>query len=217
MFLVICCILTGASGSLAQGDFSIDLGIRAGRPLKPDLKLRGSQYDSLIGYTQTKHDAVYIVGPAIALNLTNHLSVRFDALYKPLGYDTSLKSTVSFYQSFQTTTHATWWEFPITGQWRFSGENWRPFVTAGTSLNHVKGTTLDGSHVGFVTGGGVELKAGHFRMVPELRYTRWPLTTYTPGLYAWPNQFDVFVGFVFRKDRNTETQQHKFRDETWKK
>src|SRR5215831_4708305 len=167
MFLVILCILTAASASFAQREFSMDVGVRVGRPLNPVLRIQGSQYDSLIRLTDTIHDPNYTVGPSVAVNLGAHLGVQVDALYKPLRYETTWSDPRS---SVATATRAKWWEFPIMGKWRFSGENWQPFAGGGISFNRVKGTTegsviqissgtqsrfsspwqLDDGHVGFV-------------------------------------------------------------------
>jgi len=233
MFLLILCTLA-APVSFAQRNFSIDLGIRTGRPLKPVLQIRGSQYDSLLRLTDTIHDPNYTVGPSVAVNLGAHLGVQVDALYKPLRYETTWSDPRT---SVASSTGATWWEFPITGKWRFSGQGWQPFAGGGITFSRVKGTTeanviqiasgtqtrssspwrLDDVHLGFVTGGGVELKAGHFRVAPEFRYTHWNRQSYQPGKYAWPNQFDVLLGFAFRRDRSADTQQHKFGSGSWKK
>jgi hypothetical protein len=55
--------------------------------------------------------------------------------------------------------------------------------------------------VGFVFGGGLEVKLGFLRITPELRYTRWGSENFTDPvaalLHTNKNQGDFILGLTF--------------------
>ena len=203
----------------AQWRPAFEVGIRAGRPQSPLLQIVNTQYAGLANLVDYTHNPNYAVGPTFAFSPTDHISIQFDALYKPLRYETTFGSGNEF---GGTLTKAGWWEFPLTGKWRFSHEGFRPFAGGGISFNRVHGTTneyvynainpanptvtrfsnpyhLTDSPFGWVATGGVELPIGPLRVVPELRYTHWSTSIFQPGDYAWPDQYDILIGVTFRK------------------
>jgi hypothetical protein len=200
-------ILLG-SGSLFAEWPSFDFGIRAGRPQTSVVGLKTNQYSSLFG-TFSAEDTNYAVGPTVSANLTDHLAVQVDALYKPVRFNTTTNFSGI---SSSSSTRAKWWEF-VTAKWRFSQKAVQPFVEGGFSFNRVKGKTdsfafnsstntatsssttfrLDYSPFGMVAGGGIEFSEWRFRILPELRYTHWTSSSQT-GVHTSPDQFDILVG-----------------------
>ncbi|SRR5712691_10712415 len=215
---VLIVVLLSVSPVFGQQRPSFDFGLRAGKPGTSVVGLEHDQYYRLFGGTDFMETSNYAVGPTFAVNLTDHLAIQLDALYKPVRYTTTGPSQPGFY-SQRSSTRGHWWEFPLMAKGRFGRENVQPFAGGGISFNHATGTTesfytdvragtetrssrplgMSGSWFGLVAGGGVELKAGNFQIAPELRYTHWRRTSYGPGTYALPNQFDLLVGFTFRK------------------
>ena len=218
LFCVVAAILF-ALPAFAQKP-TIDFGIRAGRPESPILKVTHNQYFGISGVTEYFHDPAYTVGPTFALNLTDRFAIQVDAMYKPFRFETT--RVVPSFSYGSSSTRGKWWEFPVMGKVRFGQETVRPFASGGFSFNTLKaktdtydsvfnpstGTTTTNHYsssfgisnsLGLVAAGGVELKAWHFRITPELRYTHWLASTSQAGAYAWPNQFDVLVGFTFRR------------------
>ena len=205
--LALILILLSAHSLSAQWP-SLDFGIRAGRPQTSLLEAKTNQYG---GSALSMEDSNYAVGPTLRANLTERLGVQIDALYKPLRFTTT-ESAIGILLS-SSSTRATWWEFPITANWRFSEKAVQPFAEGGFSLNRVRGTTngtiynvstgattpystafrLDDSPFGIVAGGGIEFSEWRFRISPQLRYTHWTSPS-QPGVYAWPDQFDILVG-----------------------
>lgn len=201
--------------ALAQSRLSFDFGAYGGRPLAPVLKIQGNQYSGLFGERQFIHDPGYTYGPTFSVNLTNRLAAQFDALYKPLRFDT-IQSNFASYGN--TSTLADWWEFPLTGKWYLGSGEIRPFVQGGVSFNSVAGTTtgyslnllngkenrssqsfkLSNSPTGFVAGAGFHFKAWKMHLAPVVRYTHWTPAISEAGYWAEPNQLDVLIGLTFR-------------------
>lgn len=207
-------MLVGAGPLFAKWP-SFDFGIRAGRPQTSIIEFKTNQYFGVFGGTFSAEDSNYAVGPTVTANLTDRLAVQVDAVYKPVRFTTSMN--IPGISSSSSSTRARWWEFPVTAKWRFSQKDVQPFAEGGFSLNHVKGTTdsftndvsantatrssttfrLDESPFGIVAGGGIEFGEWRFRISPQLRYTHWTSSS-QPGIYAWPDQFDILVGVALR-------------------
>jgi Outer membrane protein beta-barrel domain len=216
MWFVVLWLLVFALPGFSQHRPALDFGIRAGRPQTPVLDVQNNQCIGLIGLRETIQDPAYTVGPTLEVGLNDRLSVQMDAMYKLLRYENTYSVFNLYYGG--GSTRASWWEFPVRAKWKFSNGEVQPFASGGISFNRVRGTTnsyqytiatgsesrssspfrLDGPSFGFVAGGGVELKAGPFRIAPELRYTHWTRQYSQPGQYAWPNQFDILTGFTFK-------------------
>ncbi len=108
------------------------------------------------------------------------------------------------------------WEFPLVLRYSVRRSMLSPFADAGSTIRHVGQMHGPGSSyanwyaqnpepvqidfdpgkpfgVGVSAGVGVAKKAGPFRLVPELRYTRWTEGFYQPNR----NEVQLFVGIVF--------------------
>ena len=161
----------------------------------------------------------YLAGGTIELRLPV-VGVEFDALYRRLNYATSagpggLCPTCG---PFTASTSANSWEFPLLLKLRGTSETVRPFVAGGPSfrtLSDVRQFITDPlgrretddpaelsnrASVGLTLGAGLEL-GRRFRVVPEVRYTRWGWENFqSPALPQFrnnQNQVDVLVGIHF--------------------
>lgn len=191
----------------------VSFGVRGGVPVTNAMPGR---YFSTLSYVDTGR---WTIGPTIEFHLPFHLSIEVDALFRGYrsGNASTLRlgaELPSILYSFQQDVKA--WDFPLLLKYRFPGRAIRPFVNAGASWTHESvdavwshtclgpgscypqegiGPFTGGQFVtsrtreGFVGGAGVEFKVQHFKLAPELRYTRLadPRT----------NQFAVLFGVTF--------------------
>jgi opacity protein-like surface antigen len=190
----------------------ISVGVKVGVPINDALDaLKGNQS----AYVSNTHR--YLVGPTVQLNLPFRFSVEVDALYKRLGYEFDQFAGPG--SPTTTRTVANSWEFPVLGKYAIIGGPLRPFVDAGANFRHISGvdqvrTTLAAVNVdvnplefnkdndiGFVFGGGLEVKLGFIRITPELRYTRWGSENFRDPvaslLHSNKNQGDFILGLTF--------------------
>lgn len=128
----------------------------------------------------------YIVGPMVDIALPMRFSLELDALYRRVGF-TGYSSSCCGYSI--TRERANSWEFPIILKY------WLPYaprmvkgtdVSSGSFLsgnyniypgyeyffNRRSGTSYSVTH-GVVVSGGVDLRVGHIRLSPGLRYVHW--------------------------------------------
>jgi len=204
-------LLCAAAVSAAAQPVSV--GLKVGVPVTDALEtFQGNQS----AYVTNTHR--YLFGPTVQLNLPFRFSVEVDALYKRLGYE---------YNQFAgpgspttTRTVANSWEFPVLGKYAVFGGPLRPFVDAGANFRHISGVDQVRSalgavnvnvnpvpefnkdnDIGFVFGGGVEVKFGVMRITPEFRYTRWGSENFTDPIRALlrtnKNQGDFMIGLTF--------------------
>jgi hypothetical protein len=186
----------------------ISIGIKAGIPINDALEtVQGNNSFNSI-YTANNHR--YVVGGTIQLNFPGRFSIEGDALYRRLGYT---HQTLVFPQPPATTTRANAWEFPILGKYAILPGPVRPFVAAGANFREITGAEQSGGTTtvvselghdftaGFTFGGGVELKFGHLRITPELRYTHWGTENFSDPvnslLHTNKNQGDFMLGITF--------------------
>jgi hypothetical protein len=191
----------------------ISVGVKAGVPINDALDaLHGNQS----AYATQTHR--YLVGPTVQLNLPFRFSVEVDALYRRLGYQFDQFAGPG--SPTTTRTVANSWEFPVLGKYAIFGGPLRPFVDAGANFRHISGvdqvrSTLNAinvpvnpvpefqkaNDVGFVFGGGLEVKLGFLRITPELRYTRWGSENFSDPvaalLHTNKNQGDFILGLTF--------------------
>jgi opacity protein-like surface antigen len=190
----------------------ISVGVKVGVPINDALDaLKGNQS----AYVSNTHR--YLVGPTVQLNLPFRFSVEVDALYKRLGYQFDQFAGPGSPTSTRTVANS--WEFPVLGKYAIFGGPLRPFVDAGANFRHISGvdqvrTTLSAVNVnvnplefnkdndiGFVFGGGLEVKLGFIRITPELRYTRWGSENFRDPvaslLHSNKNQGDFILGLTF--------------------
>jgi hypothetical protein len=200
-----------AGSALAQ---PVSIGVKAGVPITDAFEtLRGNQ----AAYFTNTHR--YLIGGTVQLNLPLRFAIELDALYKRLGYQYEQSGPL-----LVSHTVANSWEFPLLGKFAIIGGPLRPFVDAGASLRHISGIeqinrTINAAgqivdvtvsnatefnkrnDVGFVFGGGIELKLGRLRITPELRYTRWGSENFRDPVNALlrtsRNQGDFILGLTF--------------------
>jgi hypothetical protein len=113
----------------------------------------------------------YIVGPMIELHLPLGLSVEADGLYRPLNF--ASENRVTPLGLFRSVTNISSWEFPIVGKFHLPFPIVKPYAELGPTFRHVGGNLTYFSNTGLTAGVGVEVKLGHLRFGPEIRYTRW--------------------------------------------
>lgn len=171
----------------------ISFGVRGGVPFT-------GEFTKTIGVdTSTSSGPVsYLVGPMVEVHLPLGFSVEGDGLYHPLRFTQTIVVGTAFqnHYTFQS------WEFPVLVKYRFLHTPIvKPLVEAGPTFR-ATGQALDStfSKAGFVLGGGVEVKLGHFRIEPELRYIRWGSDSTVNGADFAPsnlNQGELTVGLSF--------------------
>lgn len=177
----------------------------------------GNAYPSIT--TNISKASDYLIGGTAELHLPLRFSVELDALYKHTGVNGPSYAAPSYALNSTEQVRANLWEFPVLAKYELTGGVLRPFMDAGPVLRHISGITdlvnytlagvppmlvtttrnnssllMNRNTAGIAIGGGIALKVGHFRLSPELRYTRWTATS----LYGSAgNQADVIVGFTF--------------------
>ena len=204
-------LLCAAAVTLAAE--SVSVGLKAGVPITDALEtFQGNQS----AYVTNTHR--YLLGPTVQLNLPFRFSIEVDALYRRLGYEYNQFAGPGSPTSTRTVANS--WEFPVLGKYAVLGGPIRPFVDAGANFRHITGVdqvrnTLTAVNVsvnpvpefnkdndiGFVFGGGVELKLGFMRITPEFRYTRWGSENFRDPvaslLHTNKNQGDFMLGLTF--------------------
>jgi len=211
-------LLTCRQTDWSQSSQPVDFGVLVGKPAQPAVEIAYSQYIGLAGLRDQLETPNLVIGPSIEFTLNKYLGIELDALRKSVQYRNTFNNTS---QTGTETLHGSWWEFPIMGKVRLSQGNVHPFALGGfsfyrTSLhddytytelagpNVGKMTSisnslmLNGKNGGLVIGGGLVIPASHFRIEPQLRYTRWSSYQPGPAWYDNPNQFDFLLGFAFR-------------------
>ena len=162
----------------------------------------------------------WLVGGTVELRFPLGLGVEFDALYRKLNFRTEAAAggICPTCGPFTATTEASSWEFPLLFKLRVASSPVRPFVVAGPNFRSLHGVTQfitdplgnretddpaelrNRASVGFTAGVGLEL-GGRFRVVPEVRYTRWGWENFQslalPSFRSNQDQVDVLVGIHF--------------------
>jgi opacity protein-like surface antigen len=199
-----------ASPAVAQ---SLSFGVKAGAPVT-DPFILSNPPGSLNNYAFSAQR--YTVGPTFELGLPYNLAFEADALYKPLHY---ISNPFGF-NTFQASTSANSWEFPLLIKGHLLSGIIRPFGNGGVSFRHVGGSTsftnsafqvtqdppLELVHswsTGYVAGGGVDFGYGPIHVSPEIRYTRWASQNFNSSngiLSSNLNAVDILIGLTFIKE-----------------
>lgn len=189
-----------AVSSLAQ---PISFSVKVGTPMTDFFEAVNTGNATYVGDTRR-----FLIGPSIELHVPlTGLSIEAEAIYRRVGYQYSFNSGAS-------TTSGNSWQFPILLKKTLLPGPVKPFVDGGVTFQKVTGLTLSSListpitttaendfTTGVTFGVGVQVKVLHFRIEPELRYTRW-----TQDLFKNPvsailstnrNQGDFLVGFRF--------------------
>jgi hypothetical protein len=192
---------------------AISVGIKAGVPLTDVVQTAGE----IGGRPFEASRARFTVGPLLQIHLPRGLGIEFGAMYKRFDQQAGQYQVIADpgvpYQTVVTSYAQTGqsWEFPVVGQYRFTGERVQPYLEAGLSFNRLSGVfgpfrTLASqstiltpagtseSRTGFVIGSGIEVGLPLVRVIPGLRYTRYgSLAPWLPSA----NSVDCLVGFTF--------------------
>lgn len=206
LVILVCAAVVGA---MAQ---PVSVGVKFGVPVTDALEtFKGNQ----AAYVTNTHR--YVAGGTVQFNLPFRFSVEIDALYRRLGYEYNQFAGPGSPTSTRTVANS--WEFPVLGKYAIWSGPVRPFVEAGANFRHITGvkqlrSTLSainvsvpaaefdkGSDIGFVFGGGVELKLGVMRITPEFRYTRWGSENFRDPVASLlrtnKDQGDFILGLTF--------------------
>jgi len=192
-------VLIFLCGSVAMAQ-PVSFGIRGGVPFT------GAFSDTSVSeITSYSSSNSYLVGPMVEVHLPLGFSIEGDGLYHPLNLSqttvtgaTPANPSVTIHQRFTFQS----WEFPVLVKYRFLHTPIvKPLVEAGPTFR-ATGQALSGnfSKAGFVLGGGVEVKMGHIRVEPELRYIRWGSDSAVSGANLAPsnvNQAELTLGLSF--------------------
>jgi hypothetical protein len=210
-------ILVFLFAALTASPQIFSVGVKGGVPLTDAFETATTGHLSYLSSTKR-----YTVGPTVEVRLPFRLSVEFDALYKRLDYDSASMGVDTFVRSATTSNS---WEFPLLAKWRLFGGPVRPFVDAGPTFNKLSGisqsiqTLVAPDHLfssssnrpselqntfraGVAVGGGIEFGAHHFRISPEVRYTRWGTENFrsltsSDLLHSNDNQAEFLLGITF--------------------
>jgi opacity protein-like surface antigen len=199
--------------TIMWGGEVVSIGVKGGVPITDAVDtFRG---ESRAYITNTKR---YLVGPTFELHLPARFSIEIDALYKRLGFQYEDLGGAE-----RSSTVANSWEFPVLAKFEILPGPIRPFVDAGASFRHLSGVrqirqTVSGAtlnqveienpaefnkktDIGFAFGGGVALKFGPVRLIPEFRYTRWGSENLRDPIGSLlrtnRNQGDFILGLTF--------------------
>ena len=171
----------------------------------------------------------YTFGPSAEWRITRAFGFEVDALYHRMGYvailDTFSTSQGASTRS-AIDVKGNSWDFPLMAKYRSNGAM-RPYLIGGGVLRHVgpvrgrgevivqnsmsattSRTVLDTTqpselrkrlYPGVIAGGGVEFGADRFRVLPEIRYTRWTANISVQGglLRFESNQVEFLIGVLF--------------------
>lgn len=88
-------------------------------------------------------------------------------------------------------TSATIYQVPILVKKRFNAVAVKPFFSAGVTLRRIP--SLDDMHPGLTLAGGVTLGLLPIKIEPEIRFTRWVQSSFTPR----SQQVEFLVGIRF--------------------
>lgn len=181
---------------MAQDEPRLSIGVKGGAFLKDLFDYRqysrfgfDNDFRSSLNNYGDAREKRYLAGPSVEVRIPFHLSVEFDALYIRLNgevYNPSAAST-TVTTGYQATANR--WEFPLLVKYNLPGAHWlHPFVGAGPSFSlltqenyRVTTTGTSQSNVnpdprnfgtGFTVAGGLSFGSAHFRLTPEMRYTR---------------------------------------------
>jgi hypothetical protein len=212
-------VLVFAGRLLGQG---FDAGVKVGVPLTQffDTGMTGSVSGGGDYSSATRR---YTFGLTGEWHITRSLGLELDAMFHRLGYGGTI--TYVSANSFSTSVFSVSgdaWDFPLLAKYRF-GRVLRPYVAGGGTLRYIgpvhgagEETTVPGNFLtslntsspsdldkrvysGVTAAGGVEFGAGRFRILPELRYTRWTSNISGPdGLLRFaPNEVEILLGAEF--------------------
>lgn len=180
----------------------VGVGIKVGVPLTEAYDTVSETTRGVVSKTRN-----FIVGPQFELRLPAGFAIELDALYTRTKF--TPRGAANIVADFTSDS----WEFPLLLKYKFASGVLRPFVDAGASFRRLSGlggisdfitgnrNNVDDSSIGFVIGGGLEVKALFIRVTPEIRFTRWGANSFASGIAGLPetnrNQGQFLVGVSF--------------------
>ena len=190
-------------------------GITGGVPLNDFLNAARSGT-----FTFSANTNRYVIGPTGELRLPFGLGIEVDALYRHFGY-TGIGGITGVATSQSVTTGGAW-EFPVLGKYTFKGKIAHPFVCAGVAWDKLSGLTqavsstvagitkssstsnpaelTNTATIGYVFGGGLQVKFLLIHIAPQIRYTRWNSEHFVDPnglLHSNLNQGEFLVSLTF--------------------
>lgn len=162
---------------------------------------------TFVNIWESKH---YLVGPMLEVRLPLGFAVEADALYSRLDF-TSYNPMIANVTVAQSLADS--WELPFLGKYYVPLPRVHPYLSMGVVWRHETGklnsinygyylsdvtfatSFWSGSDTAFALGGGIELRLGHLRVAPEIRYVRWSLSTNVLPLIQDEGQFLLEIGW----------------------
>ena len=140
----------------------------------------------------------YIVGPSLEIHWSQRISLRVEALNKPLHYqDAAAFNQDNVPIGFAPNTVVTW-QFPVLVKYKFPLGRLSPFLEGGPSFRLAGNLNRsDPSHVGVSAGVGVEAQWRRLRIAPRVRYTRWAEDALDLVARTRPGQLEFLAGFSY--------------------
>jgi opacity protein-like surface antigen len=180
----------------------IIIGVRGGVPLNDAIQAVQS------GSGASSSTDNYVVGPTLGIRLPLGFSVTGDALFTRLNFSEQSGS-------FKASSNSL--EFPVLLRFTPGSGPLRPFIGAGASVRHLSNFSNAGSFftggsssdhglekslgIGFVIGGGVDLRLGPLHVSPEIRYTHWNSndvsSAFSNVVKFNDNEGQILVGLTF--------------------
>src|SRR5262245_26667213 len=108
IFLAVTFLSTNAA--FAQEGLVFDFGLRAGIPVHTVLESSFTGIPGVFTQQSSFKRSSYTAGPTFAAVLYDRLLVQFDALYKPIRFETNETTPVA---AISRSTRGGSWEFPL--------------------------------------------------------------------------------------------------------
>ncbi len=147
----------------------------------------------------------YLIGPAAEVHWSPRVSLRVEALFKPLRYHASASWRDGVLIGFAPAPVITW-QFPVLTRYKFPFGRASLFVEGGPSFRSAGNlNSSNPSHTGVSAGAGLETRWRRLRITPGVRYTRWagddiyPLAA-SHTARAKPDQLEFLAGFGYVPD-----------------
>ena len=196
-----------AGGGLAAAAFAqtVTFGVTAGGYANRDF-YETVEPDPLEGFPARvvrSDSGGYFIGPAAEIHWSPRISLRVEALFKPLRYHASASWRDGVVIGFAPAPVITW-QFPVLARYRIPFGRAGLFLEGGPSFRSAGNlNSSNPSHTGVSAGAGLEARWRKLRITPGVRYTRWagdddyhfyrePTTR--------PDQLEFLAGFSYVPD-----------------
>ncbi len=141
----------------------------------------------------------YFGGLMMAYELSSHISIEVDGIYRPLREHVTSPANPPYYSSFTVSYSVLTWQVPVLARYQFSFGKIQPFAELGPSFRVTANSNgYNPSLVGATAGAGLAIPWHSLRIEPTVRYTRWQAdNNRRANLLTNYNQFELLVGFSF--------------------